>query len=66
MAEMDPGLRWGDEKGDEATCGTATLAGLALGLRLPSDQNLAPGRNISRDEALRARGKELVKARLQN
>jgi hypothetical protein len=39
---------------------------LALSRRLPSDQDFAAGRNIARDEALRTRGEELIKTRLQD
>ena len=42
------------------------LADAGLGNRLPGDQNFSTGRNITRDEALSAGGKEFVKARLQN
>jgi hypothetical protein len=42
------------------------LAGLALGLRLPSNQDFAAGRNIARDEAFWAGGEELVKAGLKD
>src|SRR6516162_4774339 len=42
------------------------LAGLALGLRLPGDQDFAAGRDITWGEAVGAGGKELVEARLQD
>ena len=41
-------------------------AGLALGLRLPGDQDFAAGWNIARNETLGARSEELVEALLQN
>jgi len=42
------------------------LPGVALGLRLPGDQNIAAGPNIARDEAIGAGDKELLKAGLQD
>ena len=40
-------------------------AGLALGLRLPGDQDFAAGRNVARGEALGVGSKKFVEARLQ-
>ena len=42
------------------------LADAGLGNRLPCDQNFSTGRNITRNEALNAGGKEFVEAHLQN
>jgi len=42
------------------------LADASLGNRLPCDQNFSTRRNVMRDEALWAGGKEFVEARLQD